>query len=503
MEPRSRTNDTPKNATSVNGVECRTSLAQRAALLVRVAAAGCALTFGIIACDDVVRPDTENPDTKKPGTPDTEEPAIDDSFVGDYHATSGNTVVGLKITRDRFTALTITGTGQANRRVDSVRRTGAPGNAMHAATAEEETIIVSGTVAASGSTVTATITEVTRNGQALRGDELHRYASCSITATIGAGFAREAVTAILDCLRVPTDAGVSGIEQEPQETSIFGTWDIDLRDPISGHTTDLIKLMIVVSSNDLIYSFGFPVCSLGPPPPPPLPLPAEEPGPGAPAPPPPPSQLLFDSSGLILSSFIADEGAPIEFVVSLSPAANETVTVDWATADPSGDYIANAGLDYTAGRGTLTFLPGESRRTLTVMTIDDSAVEGFKYFQVQLTNAKGAYIGQEFEVGNIIDDEDDRLCDTTDGHYDVEDIDGTNIRLVFRNAEHRTGLAPNEQVEAIDTSNIRDLLRDVNLSFVVVRGPTGDVAHFRFEGWVFAALAADADGNSEYLGYRQ
>ena len=34
-----------------------------------------------------------------------------------------------------------------------------------------------------------------------------------------------------------------------------------------------------------------------------------------------------------------------------------------------------------------------------MMTIDDSAVEGFKYFQVQLANAKGAVIEQGFERG--------------------------------------------------------------------------------------------------------
>ena len=40
----------------------------------------------------------------------------------------------------------------------------------------------------------------------------------------------------------------------------------------------------------------------------------------------------------------------------------------------------------------------------------------------------------------------DRPCDTHyEVHYDVEEIDGTNIRLGFRNAEHRTGLAPNDR----------------------------------------------------------
>ena len=519
MEPRPRTNDTP-NAESVNGMKCGASLAQRAALLVRVAAAGCALMFGITACDDVApRPD----ETKKP---DSDKPGVDYSFVGDYHATTENTVIGLKVTRDRFTALTITRTPaqaaprRADIRVDPVRHASAHGKAMRAAAAEEETLIVSGTVGASGGTVTATITEVARNGQALTDDELDRYTSCSITATIGAGFARESVTAILECLRVPTDdGGVSDIEREPPETSIHGTWDIELGDQGAGHLADLTTLSIVVSTTYFGFSVRETRCPLywqpgptGPTGPTGQPGQPGPTGPGETPPPPPPPELSFDYGGPY--STIAVEGEPIEFVVILSPPASETATVDWTTVDESGDYLAVAGADYTAARGTLTFPTGQSRRSLTVMTIDDNAVEGFKYFRVELANAKGADIVQEFDTGQIIDDEDDRPCITYDLHYDVEAIDGTNISLVFRNGEFRLGLAPNEQVEAFDRNNFRDFGGsplpphvspddlDLDVSVVVVSGPSGAVAHFRFEGWIGGF--SDPDGGFfEVLGYRQ
>ena len=298
MEPHPQTTTTPMQ-TSVNGRECGTSLAQRAALRVRVVVACCTLMFGILACDEVPqRPDTEKRD-----------PAIDDSFVGNYQAKSGNTAIGMNITRDRFTALlTITGAGQAaprraDGRVYPMRRAGAHGN--------EEILIVSGTVAASGSTVTATIVEVTRNREALMGDELARYTSCSITATIGAEFAREAVTAILACLHVPTDEGVSSIEREPRETSIVGTWDIDLSGPL-GQFVDLVTQSIEVSSTDLSISSHITLCPIedltkgqagpsgnsGPPGQP------GQPGPDVPPPPPPPSQLSFEYfGGLATSSF--------------------------------------------------------------------------------------------------------------------------------------------------------------------------------------------------------
>ena len=45
------------------------------------------------------------------------------------------------------------------------------------------------------------------------------------------------------------------------------------------------------------------------------------------------------------------------------------VTVDYATADGSGDTGAVAGEDYTETRGTLTFNPLETERTVSVPTI--------------------------------------------------------------------------------------------------------------------------------------
>ena len=235
-----------------------------------------------------------------------------------------------------------------------------------------------------------------------------------------------------------------------------------------------------------------------------------QPGPGESLPSPPPSQLSLQYYGGLAFSSIAVEGEPIEFVVSLSPPASETVTVDWATDDQSGDYIANAGFDYISARGTLTFSPGESSRTFTVTTIDDSVVEGLKYFSVQLTNANGADIARGFAPGMIIDDEDDRPCMTTNVYYDVRDIDGTNISLVFRNGETRVGLAPNEEVVRFDRNNLEDAgippdtsLTDLDfdVSFVVVTGPTGDVAHFQFEGLV-PSIAGIAD-HHELLAYRR
>ena len=57
-----------------------------------------------------------------------------------------------------------------------------------------------------------------------------------------------------------------------------------------------------------------------------------------------------------------DDGAVLAFAVTLSRAASRALTVDYATSDGS----AQAGVDYTAASGTLTFQAGESSKTIEV-----------------------------------------------------------------------------------------------------------------------------------------
>ncbi|NJP08793.1 MAG: hypothetical protein HC866_04335 [Leptolyngbyaceae cyanobacterium RU_5_1] len=76
----------------------------------------------------------------------------------------------------------------------------------------------------------------------------------------------------------------------------------------------------------------------------------------------------------------------LTFTVSLSTSSTQTVTVNYATADGT----ATVGSDYTAASGTLTFNPGETRKTIAVPIMGDLISENTETLFVNLnapTNA--------------------------------------------------------------------------------------------------------------------
>ena len=72
--------------------------------------------------------------------------------------------------------------------------------------------------------------------------------------------------------------------------------------------------------------------------------------------------------------------AVVAFAVTLSRMAPAQVTVDYTTRDGS----PQAGSDYTAKSGTLTFQAGESSKTIEVAVLDDSHDEGQETFTLAL-----------------------------------------------------------------------------------------------------------------------
>ncbi|MDA0919878.1 MAG: hypothetical protein O2945_12485 [Planctomycetota bacterium] len=89
-----------------------------------------------------------------------------------------------------------------------------------------------------------------------------------------------------------------------------------------------------------------------------------------------------------------------QFVVTLSAAATTNVTVDYSTAQGT----ANAS-DFVAKSGTLTFLPGETSKTVDIEVRGDEIVESDETFFVDLSNAVGGVITDAQGRGTITNDD--------------------------------------------------------------------------------------------------
>ena len=91
------------------------------------------------------------------------------------------------------------------------------------------------------------------------------------------------------------------------------------------------------------------------------------------------------------------EGAVLEFSVTLSHASSRTVTVDYATSDGT----AQAGSDYTAASGALTFNAGDTSQTVQVTVLTDSDDEGQETITLTLSNPSQATLDDATGTGAI------------------------------------------------------------------------------------------------------
>ncbi len=107
-------------------------------------------------------------------------------------------------------------------------------------------------------------------------------------------------------------------------------------------------------------------------------------------------EVAAPGTGLSVAEAEVREGpnAVLRFPVTLKPASTQTVTVRYATSDGT----AEAGSDYTAVNDTLTFTPGETKKTVSVPVLDDSHDEGME----TLTHASGAAIATASATGRIV-----------------------------------------------------------------------------------------------------
>ncbi|MEA2403470.1 MAG: hypothetical protein QOE08_117, partial [Thermoleophilaceae bacterium] len=115
--------------------------------------------------------------------------------------------------------------------------------------------------------------------------------------------------------------------------------------------------------------------------------------------------ITNDETGLAINDQSVAEGnsgtTPATFTVTRSGATTGITTVHYATADGS----ANAGSDYAATSGDLTFLTGETTKTIAVNVNGDTGVEPDETFKVNLAGAAGAALTDPQGTGTITNDD--------------------------------------------------------------------------------------------------
>ena len=92
-------------------------------------------------------------------------------------------------------------------------------------------------------------------------------------------------------------------------------------------------------------------------------------------------------------------GATMAFVVTMTPASSSAVEVDYQTSDGT----ATAGEDYMSVMGKLTFLPGQTTKTVSVEVLNDTLDDSGETFTFTLSNPKGgnARLGDAVATGTI------------------------------------------------------------------------------------------------------
>ena len=106
--------------------------------------------------------------------------------------------------------------------------------------------------------------------------------------------------------------------------------------------------------------------------------------------------------------------AGINFTVTLSKPSDQEVTVDVATADgtaTSGQAVTatSLGRDFVPKSATLTFAPGTTSQTFTVVPVDDTFDEPMEDFTVELSNPSGNAVLLDASATGAISDNDAKM----------------------------------------------------------------------------------------------
>ena len=126
----------------------------------------------------------------------------------------------------------------------------------------------------------------------------------------------------------------------------------------------------------------------------------------------------------------AEDGGNVVFTVSISAAAGEEVTVDYATSNGT----ATAGQDYTSTTGTLTFAASSvASQTISVPVADDAVdEEEEETFTLTLSNVQGASLsggGSTLAATGTITDDDDPAVTASFKQANYSVVEGSTVEV--------------------------------------------------------------------------
>ncbi|MCI0685210.1 MAG: S8 family serine peptidase [Gemmataceae bacterium] len=215
----------------------------------------------------------------------------------------------------------------------------------------------------------------------------------------------------------------------------------------------------------------------------------------------PVNAVIADSQGIAtiidapdpLPSITIDDAAVVEgasgtrnltFTARLSAPSGKVVTVHYATADGS----AGAGSDYTAKTGVITFNPGITAVTVSVVVAGDTGAESDEVFYLNLSGAANAVLADSQAAGTIADDDclvvDDVVVTEGDGagvatftvrllvprsgevnvnYATVNGSAGAGIDYLY--AAGTLSFAPGETIKTVDVAIVGDLRDEIDETF--------------------------------------
>lgn len=106
-------------------------------------------------------------------------------------------------------------------------------------------------------------------------------------------------------------------------------------------------------------------------------------------------------ANLVINDPSVTEGGVLSFVVTRSGNTAPAVSASYATSN--GTAVAPG--DYTTATGTVSFAANETSKTISVTTIDDTAVESSEAMTMTLSNPSGATIVDGSGTGTIADND--------------------------------------------------------------------------------------------------